>query len=63
LYLGGSRNGTRLATLAATNLDEAAILTHLEPLFERYAKERQTEECFGDFYRRIEPSEPTVRAS
>jgi sulfite reductase (NADPH) hemoprotein beta-component len=52
LYLGGSRNGTRLATLAATNLDESAILSHLEPLFQRYAKERQSEEGFGDFYLR-----------
>jgi sulfite reductase (NADPH) hemoprotein beta-component len=52
LYLGGSRNGTRLATLAATNVDESAILSYLEPLFQRYAKERQSEEGFGDFYLR-----------
>jgi sulfite reductase (NADPH) hemoprotein beta-component len=50
LYLGGSRNGTRLATLAATNLDESAILSHLEPLFQRYVIERQPDEGFGDFY-------------
>jgi sulfite reductase (NADPH) hemoprotein beta-component len=59
LYLGGSRNGSRLASLAATNLDEAAIVAHLEPLFERYAAERNAEESFGDFYQRTRPTETT----
>jgi sulfite reductase (NADPH) hemoprotein beta-component len=49
LYLGGSRSGNRLATLAAKSLNERAILQWLFPLVERYALERHSHEGFGDF--------------
>ncbi len=49
LYLGGTRSGSRLAKLAAKNLNEQAILEWLFPLFERYALEREAAEGFGNF--------------
>ncbi|HBK55955.1 MAG TPA: sulfite reductase [Xanthomonadales bacterium] len=52
LFLGGNRQGTRLARLYRENLDEAGILTELEPLFADYATRQTTGEGFGDFLHR-----------
>ncbi|MFK8028756.1 MAG: assimilatory sulfite reductase (NADPH) hemoprotein subunit [Gammaproteobacteria bacterium] len=54
LYLGGGHSGERLNKLYAENVDERQILDALDPLFERYALERDSEgqsgyEPFGDF--------------
>lgn len=49
LYLGGSFQGDRLATLYATNVDEAQFLEILDPLMERFASQRRQDEHFGDF--------------
>jgi len=49
LYLGAGFNGERLNKLYAEDVDEARILRLLEPIFERYAKEREDGEHFGDF--------------
>ena len=54
LYLGASFTGDRLNTLYREALDEAEILNALNPLFARYAGERQADEHFGDFVYRIE---------
>ena len=52
LFLGGNRQGTRLARLYRENLDEAGILAELEPLFADYATRQTTGEGFGDFLHR-----------
>ena len=49
LYLGGDGKGTRLVQLYRENIDEDQILAEIDPLFERYASEREAEEGFGDF--------------
>ncbi|MBV1911247.1 MAG: assimilatory sulfite reductase (NADPH) hemoprotein subunit [Kangiellaceae bacterium] len=49
LYLGASHTGDRLNKLYRENIDEKTILNELEPLLKSYAKERETDESFGDF--------------
>lgn len=52
LMLGGSHHGQRLNTLYRENIDEADILAALDPLFARYAGEREAGEPFGDYLHR-----------
>jgi sulfite reductase (NADPH) hemoprotein beta-component len=49
LYLGAAHNGTRLNKLYKESLKHDQILEALKPIIERYAKERQRGEHFGDF--------------
>ncbi|MGC3872215.1 assimilatory sulfite reductase (NADPH) hemoprotein subunit [Halomonas sp. GXIMD04776] len=49
LYLGGDFTGQRLNKLYRENIDEATILEELTPLLQRYAREREQGERFGDF--------------
>ncbi len=49
LYLGAAFDGTRLNKLYAQDVDKAKILSLLDPLLLRYAKERDDGERFGDF--------------
>ncbi|HEV2606861.1 MAG TPA: assimilatory sulfite reductase (NADPH) hemoprotein subunit [Xanthomonadaceae bacterium] len=49
LMLGADHRGQRLNALYRENIDEAAILGALDPLFARYAGERARDEYFGDF--------------
>ncbi|HEX8697254.1 MAG TPA: assimilatory sulfite reductase (NADPH) hemoprotein subunit [Myxococcaceae bacterium] len=49
LFLGGDVRGQRLNRLYRENIDEAGVLSALEPLFAAYARERQPGEGFGDF--------------
>jgi len=49
LRLGADFSGQRLNTIYRENVDEAAILAALAPLFARYAAERAPSEGFGDF--------------
>jgi len=49
LYLGGNTNGTRLPKMYKENIDEATIITTMDELIGRWAKERENAECFGDF--------------
>jgi sulfite reductase (NADPH) hemoprotein beta-component len=49
LMLGADHRGQRLNTLYRENIDEAQILSELDPLFSRYAGERNADEGFGDF--------------
>lgn len=49
LYLGGGFVGERLNKLYRENINEAQILEELTPIIERYAKERNQDEKFGDF--------------
>ncbi len=65
LMLGADHRGQRLNTLYRENITEADILAELEPLFARYAGEREAGEGFGDFLHRSGivqlPSYPTHR--
>lgn len=49
LYIGGSHLGQRLNTLYREMLHEKQILEELDFLFAKYAKDRETDERFGDF--------------
>ena len=49
LMLGADHRGQRLNTLYRENIAEAQILAALDPLFARYAGEREADEGFGDF--------------
>ena len=49
LYLGAAFDGSRLSKLYAEDLDHAAIIAALDPVFAAYAAERQAGERFGDF--------------
>ncbi len=49
LRLGADFSGQRLNQVYLENVDEAAILAALDPLFARYAAERAAGEGFGDF--------------
>lgn len=49
LYLGAGFAGQRLGRLYRDNANEEEIVAALDPLFERYAAERDAGERFGDF--------------
>ena len=49
LYLGGGFAGQRLGKLYREGLSEDEIVAQLQPMFERWAKERLPGEHFGDF--------------
>ncbi|MGH8026310.1 MAG: sulfite reductase, partial [Pseudoxanthomonas sp.] len=52
LMLGADHRGQRLNTLYRENIAESEILDTLDPLFARYAGEREADEGFGDFLHR-----------
>lgn len=60
LMLGGNGLGTRLTRLYRENLDEAGILTELDPLLGRFAAEREPGEGFGDFLIRAGVIRPVI---
>ncbi len=49
LYLGAGFAGERLGAMLLENANEAEIVGALQPLFERFAAEREDNEHFGDF--------------
>ena len=60
LYLGAAFDGSRLNKLVAEDMDKAAIVSMLEPILVRYAKERHNGERFGDFTIRAGIVKPTT---
>ena len=60
LYLGAAFNGGRLNKLYAEDVAQDNIVRLLEPIFERYAKEREEGEHFGDFAIRAGYVKPTT---
>ena len=54
LHIGGDNQGLRLNKLYKENLEEAAILTELDHLFQEFKNERKEKESFGDFVMRKE---------
>ena len=53
LRLGADAIGSRLNVIYADNIDEPAIVTRLDELIGRYARERNKDERFGDFLWRV----------
>jgi len=53
MYLGGGFAGQRLNKLYKENIGEEEILDSLKPIINRYAKEREEGEHFGDFVIRV----------
>lgn len=53
LYLGAKYNGERLNRLAAPSVTLEDAVKHLEPVIQRYGKERHAGEGFGDFCDRV----------
>ncbi|MDR6551198.1 assimilatory sulfite reductase (NADPH) hemoprotein subunit [Paenibacillus qinlingensis] len=49
MYLGGGFAGNRLNKLYKENIGESEILDSLQTIIPHYAKERQSDEHFGDF--------------
>ncbi|WP_424765634.1 assimilatory sulfite reductase (NADPH) hemoprotein subunit [Paenibacillus sp. sgz302251] len=49
MYLGGGFSGNRLNKMYRENIGETQILEELRPILNRYAKEREEGEHFGDF--------------
>jgi sulfite reductase (NADPH) hemoprotein beta-component len=49
LHLGGNRSGTRIPKMYKENITVQQILAEIDHLVERWADERQKDECFGDF--------------
>ncbi|MGZ5059678.1 MAG: NADPH-dependent assimilatory sulfite reductase hemoprotein subunit, partial [Methylobacter sp.] len=49
LYLGAGFNGQRLNRLYRENINEEQILAELTPMLQRYAREREPGQRFGDF--------------
>ncbi|MGC6389807.1 assimilatory sulfite reductase (NADPH) hemoprotein subunit [Ewingella sp. S1.OA.A_B6] len=49
LHLGGNRAGTRIPRMYRENISDTEILTVIEELVGRWAKERETDEGFGDY--------------
>jgi sulfite reductase (NADPH) hemoprotein beta-component len=60
LYLGAAFDGSRLSKLYAEDLDHAAIVQRLDPLFAAYATERRSGEHFGEFLIRAGFVAPTA---
>jgi sulfite reductase (NADPH) hemoprotein beta-component len=63
LYLGGAFEGSRLSKLYAEDLDHAAIIAKLAPLFAAYAAGRKPEERFGGFVIRTGFIAPTINGA
>lgn len=53
IYLGGNESSTRLNWLFKDNVKNEEIMSQLRPLLERFAKERNTGERFGDWCQRV----------
>lgn len=49
LHLGGNRAGTRIPRMYRENISDTKILSIIDELVGRWAKERETNEGFGDF--------------
>ncbi|WP_019677241.1 assimilatory sulfite reductase (NADPH) hemoprotein subunit [Arsukibacterium perlucidum] len=49
VYLGGNKVGTRIPKLYLDNVGETQILSELDNLIGRWAVNRNSGECFGDF--------------
>ena len=63
LHLGGNLIGTRIPRLYRENITSAEILSILDDLIGRWAKERQAQEGFGDFVIRSGIVKPVLNSA
>jgi sulfite reductase (NADPH) hemoprotein beta-component len=62
-HLGGDRQGMRIPRMYKENISEQQIMQELDVLIGRWAKERNTDEAFGDFLIRAEVVKPVVNSA
>lgn len=62
-HAGAGFAGDRLNKLYRESLDEDGILAELTPILNRYAKERDADEKFGDFVVRSGYVEPAAQGA
>lgn len=60
LHLGGDREGTRIPKMYRENISDQDIMSELDNLIGRWAKERNDKEAFGDFVIRKEIIAPVI---
>ena len=60
LYLGGNQNGTRIPRLYEENVDNARLLTVLDELIASWARDKESDEGFGDFVVRTGVVKPVI---
>lgn len=63
LHLGGNRIGTRIPRMYRENISSAEILSILDKLIGDWAKNRLTQEGFGDFLIRTEVIKPVINSA
>ncbi|BFI91014.1 assimilatory sulfite reductase (NADPH) hemoprotein subunit [Enterobacterales bacterium endosymbiont of Anomoneura mori] len=62
LYLGGNREGTRIARIYKENIKEKEIFKELNNLIKLWAKNKKKEENFGDFVIRAKIVKPVINS-
>lgn len=63
LHLGGNRIGTRIPRMYKENISSAEILAIMDELIGRWAKERQSNEGFGDYLIRANVVKPVLNSA
>lgn len=63
LHLGGNRIGTRIPRMYRENISSAEILSILDTLIGRWAKEREDQEGFGDYLIRSDVVKPVLNSA
>ncbi|MBD2792089.1 assimilatory sulfite reductase (NADPH) hemoprotein subunit [Xenorhabdus szentirmaii] len=63
LHLGGNRIGDRIPRMYKENITSAEILAILDELIGRWASERETDECLGDFLIRANVIKPVLNSA
>ncbi|MBT1451138.1 assimilatory sulfite reductase (NADPH) hemoprotein subunit [Glaciecola sp. XM2] len=60
LHLGGNREGTRIPRMYKENISDVEIMAIIDELIEKWAKQRQPKEAFGDFVIRAGIVKPVI---
>ncbi|GAB1439612.1 assimilatory sulfite reductase (NADPH) hemoprotein subunit [Providencia sp.] len=63
LHLGGNRIGTRIPRMYRENISSAEILLILDELIGRWARERLSQEGFGDYLIRTDVVKPVINSA
>lgn len=63
LHLGGNRIGTRIPRMYRENISSAEILLILDELIGRWARERLSQEGFGDYLIRADVVKPVINSA
>lgn len=63
LHLGGNREGTRIPRMYKENITDVEIMSILDDLIGKWAKDRQANEAFGDFVVRAGIIAPVINSA